>query len=82
MAKSSWRDAKGIRWLPEARRMALPDAERAEYDAALAEEVRKRKAARRSVKAPWPTRVATSLNGRSTPSSNGGAWPPATTSTP
>lgn len=54
MAKSSWRDAKGIRWLPEARRMALPDAERAEYDAALAEEVRKRKAARRSVKGGCP----------------------------
>ena len=55
MAKSSWRDAKGIRWLPEARRMALPDAERAEYNAALAEEVRKRKAARRSAKTPGTT---------------------------
>lgn len=52
MAKYRWRDAKGIRWLPEAQREALPPAERAEYDAALAAEVKKRKAARLGAKEP------------------------------
>jgi hypothetical protein len=52
MAKPRWRDKKGIRWLPEAARMALPETERAEYDAALAEEVRRRKRARLSAEAP------------------------------
>ncbi|WP_155855323.1 hypothetical protein [Actinotalea ferrariae] len=55
MAKPRWRDEKGIRWLPEASRMALPEAERAEYNAALAREVRKRKRARLSAKTPSAT---------------------------
>jgi hypothetical protein len=55
MAKNRWRDSKGIRWLPEAQREALPPAERAEYDTALAAEVRKRRPARLSAKEPGTT---------------------------
>lgn len=51
-SRRHWRDAKGIRWLPEAQRESLPPAERAEYDQALAAEVRRRKLARLSAKDP------------------------------